>query len=128
MSKLVLYFIIFIFAHCVFLSYGFWIARYTDRMELFGHHFSSVWAFWLAVLVVATPLLHTANLVLSGTFYFGYKEFKSGWMVLLTFIGAQVIAYPAMTYFWFKEAPNKGTFIGASMAMAGMLVAYFWRK
>jgi drug/metabolite transporter (DMT)-like permease len=128
MMKLSLYLCLFAVSHCVFLSYGFWIVRQTDRMELFGITFSSIWMLWIAALLMATPVLAMANILIGGTFYFGFKEYKSAWMVLLMFIGAQVIAYPAMTYLWFKEIPHKGAFIGACLALAGLATTYLWKR
>ena len=126
--RLAHYFVMFVLAQSIFLSYNFWVVRHTDSLVLFGIRFSSVWIFWLITLLIATPVLSVANVMVVGTFYFGFKEYKSAWLVLLTFIGAQILAYPAMTYLWFKELPSKGALIGALLALSGIATAYLWKK
>jgi len=114
-------------AHCIYQSYNFWIAKNTGGLTIFGINFSSIWVFWLFGLVVATPVLSLANVMFSGSFYFGYRHYNNAWLILLTFIGAQTLAYPIMVYFWFREIPSKGTLLGALFALAGLLIANFWR-
>lgn len=128
MINLVTYLVLFALAHSIFLSYSFWVVRHTDSLMILGMRFSSVWTYWLMTLLVATPILSVANILVVSTFYFGFKEYKNAWLVLLTFIGAQVIAYPAMTYLWFKEVPHKGALVGAFLTLSGVVVTYFWKR
>ncbi len=106
----------------------FWVTKQTPKMSLFNYGFSNVWIFWIAAVCVATPFLSIANLTFGATFYYGYKSYQTAWIILLTYIAAQTIAYPAMVYLWFGELPHKGALIGGLLAIAGVFVANFWKN
>ena len=125
--RLLFYFFFFFLAHSVVQSYMFWITKQTPKLSLFNYEFSNVWIFWIAAVCLATPFLNIANLTFGATFYYGYKHTQTAWIMLLTYIAAQTLAYPAMVYFWFHELPNKGAIIGGLLAIAGVLVANFWK-
>jgi len=126
--RLVAYFSTFFVAHCIVQSYIFWIAKYTKGQVLFNIQFASVWTFWLFGILVALPFLALANMGFSATFYYGYRDTDSAWLVLLTYVAAQMVAIPTMIYLWFHELPQRGPLAGALLCLAGVLVANFWKK
>jgi hypothetical protein len=76
--------------------------------------------FWRMAGVMAL-----AGLLLIGGYMLGMKYLQNIWVVGAVSIASIVIAEPIITYYIFRELPNKGAVIGFILGIAAILCALF---
>ena len=123
LTKKLIIFCAFLFAHSIFQLYNFWMTKNGDSQEIWGMKFNSIYMFWIVGLLIFTPVLSIANILFSWSFYYGKMVTSQFWQILYIFILAQVVSYPMMAFIVLKEVPSTGNIIGGAFVVFGIIVS-----
>ncbi len=61
------------------------------------------------------------GIFLLGGYYLGYFSFKNIWIISVVSITAILIADPFLAYTFFKQIPERGSIIGLTLGVLGMI-------